>query len=166
MWQTLDVTKESEWKSAITSIESKLGPLDVACLNAGWAGGPVGAVASLDKIDIDSYRRIVDINEIGVVLGLKYSAESMARNNAEEWKAIVTTSSIAGFTAEPGIPIGCGYFPRLFEDIHLSLNKSDTGTKFAVRGITKAAAQLGGPLRIRVNSIVSVEPCSPDQTHF
>jgi 3alpha(or 20beta)-hydroxysteroid dehydrogenase len=78
---------------------------------------------------------MMQVNEYAVVMGCKYGAESMSKNKAEEWKAIVNTSSIAGFFAMAGIPM-----PYV-------------GTKFAVRGLTKSAAILGGPLNIRVNSI-------------
>lgn len=93
--------------------------------------GTMRPTQTLDELDMDEFRKIVELNELSVMYGCKYAASSMKKNNAEEWKAIVNTSSIAGFTSEPGIPIGY------------------TSTKFAVRGLSKAAAFYGAPLKIR-----------------
>ncbi|KAI9002921.1 hypothetical protein DFJ74DRAFT_613403 [Hyaloraphidium curvatum] len=138
----LDVTKESEWDSAVSQIEEKLGPLDVSCLNAGIPGAMHAPGETLDQLDLAEYRKIMEINEMGVVIGLKYSAKSMAKNKVEEWKvcacriSIVITSSVAGMFADGSGP-NMGYF----------------GSKWAVRGVAKVAAGLGSALKIRANSI-------------
>ncbi|KAI9021993.1 hypothetical protein DFJ74DRAFT_706892 [Hyaloraphidium curvatum] len=136
MWVPLDVTDEASWEAAIAKIEAEMGVLDVACLNAGIAGPHDVPNPTLDNLDIATYRKIMEVNEMGVVLGFKHVAKSMKKNTVEEWKAIVTTSSVAGMVGGAG-SVTMGYF----------------GSKWAVRGITKAAAALGAPLKIRVNSI-------------
>ena len=83
----LDVTKEQYWKSAIATIESKLGPLDVCCNNAGTTGiAPMGSGTDLTAISMNNEGFTVELNEISVIMGCKYAALSMKQNDAKEWK--------------------------------------------------------------------------------
>ncbi|KAI9019101.1 short-chain dehydrogenase/reductase SDR [Hyaloraphidium curvatum] len=136
IWIPLDVTSEEQWERAVGEIEDKFGPLDVAVLNAGIAGPVHAPGETLDMMDVKVYRTIAEVNEFGVVMGLKWAAASMKKNNVEEWKSIVTVSSGAGIMAANLGP-HMGYF----------------GSKWAVRGISKVAAGLGAPLKIRVNAL-------------
>ena len=74
-----DVTDPSHWDA--------VGPVDVACLNAGVLGGPRDPV----EIDVDAYRRAVAVNVDGVVLGVRRLAGVMP-----EGGRIVCTASLAG----------------------------------------------------------------------
>lgn len=84
---------------------------------------------SLLETTEEEYRRIVDINQVSVFLGMKAVIPSMQK---AEGGSIVNISSMNGIVAG-----AVGY----------------TDTKFAVRGITKAAAMECSHYGIRVNSV-------------
>ena len=74
-----DVANASHWDA--------VGPVDVACLNAGVLGGPRDPT----EIDVDAYRRAVGVNLDGVVLGVRRLASVMPSGGR-----IVCTASLAG----------------------------------------------------------------------
>ena len=73
-----------------------VGPVDVACLNAGVLGGPPDPA----DIPLDDYRRALAVNVDGVVLGVRRLARVMPSGGR-----IVCTASLAGLTAVPGDPV-------------------------------------------------------------
>jgi NAD(P)-dependent dehydrogenase (short-subunit alcohol dehydrogenase family) len=77
-----DVTDPAAWE--------RVGPVDVACLNAGVLTG---------EPDVASYRRAVAVNVDGVVLGVLRLGQVMRAG------AIVATASLAGLTAMPSDPV-------------------------------------------------------------
>jgi NAD(P)-dependent dehydrogenase (short-subunit alcohol dehydrogenase family) len=77
-----DVASPAAWE--------RVGPVDVACLNAGVLTG---------DLDYESYRRAVSVNVDGVVLGVLRLREVMREG------AIVATASLAGLTAMPSDPV-------------------------------------------------------------
>ena len=83
-----DVTDPDRWES--------VGPVDVACLNAGVLGGPPDPA----EIDVDGYRRAMAVNVDGVVLGVRRLARVMPPGGR-----IVATASLAGLTAVPDDPV-------------------------------------------------------------
>lgn len=52
------------------------------------------------------FEKIMDINSTGVMMGCKYGAVSMKKNNVAEWKSIINTSSVAGMQGGGGVPPG------------------------------------------------------------
>jgi NAD(P)-dependent dehydrogenase (short-subunit alcohol dehydrogenase family) len=83
-----DVTDPARW--------DEVGPVDVACLNAGVLGGE----ADPARIDLATYRRTLAVNVDGVVLGVRRLAQVMP-----EGGRIVATASLAGLTAMPDDPV-------------------------------------------------------------
>lgn len=83
-----DVTDPQQWEA--------IGPLDVACLNAGVLGGGSDPAA----IPLESYRRAMAVNVDGVFLGIRHLARVMP-----EGGRIVATASLAGLTAMPSDPV-------------------------------------------------------------
>lgn len=73
-----------------------VGPVDVACLNAGVVGGPPDPAA----LTLEGYRRAFAVNVDGVVLGVRRLAAVMAPGGR-----IVCTASLAGLTAVPDDPV-------------------------------------------------------------
>ncbi|MEZ2458974.1 glucose 1-dehydrogenase [Salinicoccus roseus] len=119
-----DVTDADGWKTVVDQAESVFGPVNVLVNNAG-----ISMSKTIFEMTEEEYRKIIDINQVSVFLGIKAVLPSMQK---AEGGSIVNISSMNGIVG--GAP---GY----------------TDSKFAVRGLTKAAAiQLGG-LGIRVNSV-------------
>lgn len=124
-----DVTSHDQWVDVVTEGEHAFGPITVLVNNAGMAGPSVMTA----EIDAAIYRRICAINQDGVFLGMKTVLPSMLRGGGG---SIVNISSIAGITAVPGFH-----------------NLAYVGSKFAVRGMTKATAIEYATQNIRVNSV-------------
>ena len=104
--------------------EKIFGQVNILVNNAG-----ISINKPLLEITEDEYRKIVDINQVSVFLGTKAVAASMKKSGNG---SIVNISSMNGLVGG-----AIGY----------------TDTKFAVRGMTKAAAIQLSPLGIRVNSV-------------
>lgn len=83
-----DVTDADRWES--------VGPVDVACLNAGVLGGEPDPA----NISMEGYRRTMAVNVDGVVLGVRRLARVMPAGSR-----IVVTASMAGLTAMPDDPV-------------------------------------------------------------
>ncbi|ASV67286.1 glucose 1-dehydrogenase [Cytobacillus sp. FSL W7-1323] len=119
-----NVTTEKDWATVVAKAEEVFGPVNVLVNNAG-----ITMSKSLLETTEEEYRRIVDINQVSVFLGMKAVIPSMQK---AEGGSIVNISSMNGIVAG-----AVGY----------------TDTKFAVRGITKAAAMECSHYGIRVNSV-------------
>jgi 3alpha(or 20beta)-hydroxysteroid dehydrogenase len=121
-----DVSSPEQWQAVVERVVADHGRIDVLVNNAGillWA--------SMTQTELDDWDRIVGINQTGVFLGMRAVAPHM---QAQHSGSIVNISSIAGLRgASPCFAYGA--------------------TKWAVRGMTKGAAQELGPFGVRVNSI-------------
>ncbi|WP_042149725.1 glucose 1-dehydrogenase [Paucisalibacillus sp. EB02] len=120
----LDVTKGENWAEVIALTEKEFGPVNVLVNNAG-----ISMNKSIEETTEEEYRRILDINQVSVFLGMKAVIPSMKKADGG---SIVNISSINGLVGG-----AIGY----------------TDTKFAVRGMTKAAALGLAHYGIRVNSV-------------
>ena len=120
-----DVTDEGRWHAVVDAILERHGRLDILINNAG-----IYRQDGLMDITLAAYRQVIDINQVGVFLGMQAAARPMM---AQSSGSIVNISSIAGLR-------GGGGFAYV-------------ASKFAVRGMTKAAAIQLGQYNIRVNSI-------------
>lgn len=119
-----DVTDKSGWDMVIQTTEELFGPIQILVNNAG-----ISMNKSIMDITEEQYRKIVDINQVSVFLGMKAVIPSMQKSGSG---SIINISSINGLVGG-----AIGY----------------TDTKFAVRGMTKAAALQLSPQGIRVNSV-------------
>lgn len=122
----LDVTNEAAWHALVAEIVEQHGKLDILVNNAG-----IYRNASIVEMTEETYRQVIDINQIGVWLGMKAVGPQMI---AQQSGSVVNISSTAGFRGGPG-------------------SIAYTASKFAVRGMTKVAAREWGRYNIRVNSI-------------
>ena len=127
IYRRLDVRSESEWEAVIGEVISEHGRLDVLVNNAG-----IDLVKKLAATSLEEFERVVSINQTGTFLGMRTVANAMI--TAGKPCSIVNISSVAGLQ---GVANHGAY----------------SGTKFAVTGMTKAAAKEWGRHGIRVNSV-------------
>ncbi len=120
-----DVTEEAGWAQAVAAAE-KLGGLHGLVNNAG-----IYIPRPLMETDAALFERTMRINQLGCFLGMKAVAPAMERAGGG---SIVNISSVAGLRGSPG---AIAY----------------SATKWALRGMTKAAAVEFAPKKIRVNSV-------------
>lgn len=111
-----DVTDEESWESLISLVEARYGKLDVLVNNAG-----IAFRQSIEEIQLDDWKRVMDINLTSVMLGCKHAIRLMKRNPRGPSGSIINVSSIAGFI---GMPDAAAY----------------TASKGAVRHLTKSVA--------------------------
>jgi len=121
-----DVTEPSEWEQVIARVVGERGRIDALINNAGilhWA--------PMTTTTLEVWERVLAVNQTGVFLGMQAVAPTMKEQRSG---SIINISSIGGMRG--GSP--CFAY---------------AATKWAVRGMTKGAAQELGPFNIRVNSI-------------
>lgn len=126
VYQHLDVTSEQDWDAAMEAVMENFGRLDVLVNNAGIAES-----APLADLTLDSYRRVTEVNQTGVFLGMRAVVRPMSESGGG---SIINISSIDGLVGMNNLT-------------------SYIASKWAVRGMTKTAAMELAPLGIRVNSI-------------
>ncbi len=126
IFQHLDVTSEEDWAAATAATTAAFGKLDVLVNNAG-----IGEMVSFAKMTLEDYRRVTEVNQTGVFLGMKAAIEPMT---AAGGGSIVNISSIDGLVGATHV-------------LHY------IASKWAVRGMTKAAAMELASRGIRVNSV-------------
>ena len=123
----LDVSRGSEWESAMQAALSHFGRLDVMVGNAGISPPP----KPIEETTEDEYRRVIDINQLGCFFSIKHSIAPMKQAGAG---SIILTSSTAGIDAVSGIA-------------------AYTSSKFAVKALARVAALELGRSKIRVNTV-------------
>lgn len=121
----LDVSQEADWSKAVALAES-LGSLQVLVNNAA-----ILYAASIADTSAADYRRVVDVNQVGAFLGIRAVMEPMKRAGKG---SIINISSIDGFQAKNDL-------------------SAYASTKWALRGLSKAAAIELGRFGIRVNTV-------------
>ena len=121
-----DVTNEAEWESVVAEVIEDHGKIDAFINNAG-----IYRSAPIAQTTLEEYRLVIEINQVGVFLGLKHVGPVMAAAGSG---SIVNISSIAGMRGGGG-------------------SLSYTASKWAVRGMTKVAMSEFAPSGVRVNSI-------------
>jgi 3alpha(or 20beta)-hydroxysteroid dehydrogenase len=122
----LDVTSEADWSAAVRTATGTFGGLHALVNNAG-----ILRHAAIADMPLDEFRHVLDVNLVGTWLGIKAVIEPMT---AAGGGSIVNISSIEGVVGAAGL-------------------SAYSASKFAVRGVTKTAAQELGQYGIRVNSV-------------
>ena len=122
----LDVTQQAQWQAAIDAVVEQYGRLDILINNAG-----IARMNTIEDSSVEEYLEVIRINQVGVWLGMQAAIPAL---RAAGGGCIINTSSIAGLQGYAG----AGAY---------------VSSKFAVRGMTKVAAQELGQYGIRVNSV-------------
>lgn len=126
-YEHLDVSSPDDWNRVVDGIMDRHGRLDALVNNAG-----IDLIKPLIDTTLEDYARLVAVNQTGVFLGMTTVARTL--RDAELPGSIINISSVAGLE---GVKHHGAY----------------TGTKFAVTGLTRAAAKEWGRFGIRVNSV-------------
>lgn len=122
-----DVSKANDWKTVIGETEKRWGPIHVLVNNAG-----IDVPATpLEDLSLETYRQVINVNQVSTFLGMRSVVPSMRKAGGG---SIVNISSLAGIV---------GAYQKI----------AYTASKFAIRGMTKAAALELGKYGIRVNSV-------------
>lgn len=122
----LDVTSTADWDNAIAETISAFGSLNVLVNNAG-----ILTVAPIGDLTDEQWDRLIGINLTGTFKGIRAAAPVLAANAPSSIINVSSTAGLAGFSG------GTAY----------------VSSKFAIRGLTKAAAVEFGREGVRVNSI-------------
>jgi 3alpha(or 20beta)-hydroxysteroid dehydrogenase len=128
----LDVTDESQWEKAVPAVIKQIGGFDILINNAG-----IEVSALVADIDVIGLRRMLDVNVVGTLLGMKHAFRVMRPGGAAaKGGSVVNISSVAATIAFPAI---AGY----------------SASKSAVDRMTRVAATEAGKLGygVRVNCI-------------
>lgn len=122
-----DVTRAVDWQRAYETVVHKYGGLTTLVNNAGIIGSMLGPAEETE----DAWQQVVDINQTGVFLGMKYAIPLMRHGGGG---SIINISSIWGVSGVGG---------------YLSYQAS----KGAVRMMTRSAALSYAKEGIRANNI-------------
>ena len=124
---TADVTDEDEVAGYVRAAVGKFSTIDVFYNNAGIEGD----IAPITKYSLETFRRVIDVNVVGVFLGLKHVLPVMLKQNKG---SIINTASIAGLMGSPEIAVY-------------------SASKHAVIGLTRSAALECAGTGVRVNCV-------------
>jgi NAD(P)-dependent dehydrogenase (short-subunit alcohol dehydrogenase family) len=124
---TADVTQEDEVADYVHAAMDKFGAIDVFYNNAGIEGD----IAPIVRYSLETFRRVIDVNVVGVFLGLKHVLPVMLKQNRG---SIINTASIAGLIGSPEVAVY-------------------SASKHAVIGLTRSAAIECTGTEVRVNCV-------------
>ena len=122
----LDVTQESDWDAAVAAVEAWAGPVDVLVNNAG-----IIIYGGVEQQTPEEFRKMLEVNVVGAFIGMHRILPGM---RARGRGAVVNIASVSGVMGFSG---GVGY----------------AASKFAIRGMTRAAALDMADSGVRVNCV-------------
>ncbi|HUN98922.1 MAG TPA: SDR family oxidoreductase [Bradyrhizobium sp.] len=124
---TADVREEDEVADYVRAALDRFGTIDAFYNNAGIEGD----IKPITEYSLEMFRRVLDVNVVGVFLGLKHVLPVMLKQNKG---SIINTASIAGMVGSPQIAVY-------------------SASKHAVIGLTKSAAWECTGTGVRVNCV-------------
>lgn len=123
----LDVTQSQDWQTAVQCAVEEFGSLNVVVNNAG-----IAKYNTLENFDVAAWQQVLDVNLTGTMLGMHAAVAPMKSAGGG---SIINISSVEGIRGTAGLH---GY----------------VASKWAVRGLAKAAAVELAPHNIRINSVL------------
>lgn len=127
MTRCVDVTDEAAIRDSFAAAAEACGGLH-GVINC---AGIEGAIATVDQYPTDVFRKVLDVNVLGVFFGMKHAIPLMLESGGG---AIVNLASTAGIKGAEKV---CAYI----------------ASKHAVIGLTKSAAMEWGRHGIRINAV-------------
>jgi 3alpha(or 20beta)-hydroxysteroid dehydrogenase len=122
-----DVTRPEDWARLVELVLAAHGRIDVLVNNAG-----IIVWRTMTDTPLDVWQRVVAVNQTGPFLGMQAVAPTMIRQGSG---SIINISSVGGLGgSSPCYAYGA--------------------TKWALRGMTRGAAQELGPHGVRVNAVL------------
>jgi NAD(P)-dependent dehydrogenase (short-subunit alcohol dehydrogenase family) len=121
-----DVTSVADNQAMAVVAAERLGRVDAAIFNAG-----VSRPGAIDRVPLEEWRRVVEINLFGPVMGIRALLPALRRQGGG---AIVVTSSLMGLGADPE-------------------NSAYAASKHGVIGLVRSLARELGEDNIRVNAL-------------
>jgi NAD(P)-dependent dehydrogenase (short-subunit alcohol dehydrogenase family) len=128
-WATCDVSDPDAVHQYFAGLRSELGRIDVVFNNAGMFAPQM----TFGDVDIESWRRMVDVNLNGAFYVAREAFRAM-REQSPQGGRIINNGSISAYVPRPG---AAGY----------------TATKHAITGLTKAISLDGRPFSIACGQI-------------
>jgi NAD(P)-dependent dehydrogenase (short-subunit alcohol dehydrogenase family) len=122
-----DVTREGDVAEYVRAAVDRFDTIDAFYNNAGVEGD----IKPIPEYSLESFRRVLDVNVVGVFLGMKHVLPVMLKQNKG---SIINTASIAGLMGSPMIAVY-------------------SASKHAVIGLTKSAAWECTGTGVRVNCV-------------
>src|SRR5215510_12865436 len=95
---TADVTREEEVAEYVHAALDKFGTIDVFFNKAGVEG----EIKPIPDYPLEAFRKVLDVNVVGVFLGMKHVLPGMLKNKKG---SIINTASIAGLMGSPQIAV-------------------------------------------------------------
>lgn len=123
---SLDVTQEEQWEAVTNEVITTHGQIDILVNNAG-----ILHIGSIADTSMKTFRRVVDVNATGAFAGIASVAPHMASLGSG---SIINIASIDALHGMNGLT-------------------AYTASKWAMRGLTHAAALELGRSGIRVNTV-------------
>lgn len=122
----LDVREPADWDRAVAFAGERFGGLDILVNNAA-----IIRPGAIEDQSLEDFMAVVSVNQVGCWLGMKAAVPALRRAGGG---SIVNISSVGGSVGVAGVA-------------------AYSGTKWAVRGMTKCAALELASDGIRVNSV-------------
>ncbi len=132
VYQTLDVTQQSDNDNIVKLAKATFGRIDAVFLNAGLMPN-----SPLSALKTDDWHRMIDVNIKGVLNGV---AAVLPTYTEQKSGHVITTSSVAGLKAYPGGAVygGTKWFVRDFMEV-LRMESAMEGTNIRTTTIYPAA---------------------------